>query len=166
MPWNAKVCKKDAGDEERSERIGWLAFVCVCIDCHVHRVLLARYCYCIARLAQAPSRNTPRLPRHHLPVQPQKASQAARRARAKAKAAAATGWVALDELDPTARARAAAATRWTPGSRATISLLLLEEEGRNSSDLPTLPAEAKAWIPFALEHNFGVWLYMAVYVVR
>ena len=55
VPWNAKVCKKDAGDEERSGRTGWLAFVCVCIDGHVHRVLLARYCYCIARLAQASS---------------------------------------------------------------------------------------------------------------
>ena len=54
VPWNAKVCKKDAGDEERSGRTGWLAFVCVCIDGHVHRVLLARYCYCIARLAQVP----------------------------------------------------------------------------------------------------------------
>ena len=53
--WNAKVCKKDASDEKRSGRTGWLAFVCVCIDGHVHRVLLARYCYCIARLAQASS---------------------------------------------------------------------------------------------------------------
>ena len=55
VPWNAKVCKKDAGDEERSGRTGWLAFVCVCTDGHAYRALPARYCYSIARLAQASS---------------------------------------------------------------------------------------------------------------